>query len=54
MLITVWALFYQLSLARNHIVDMRGISAAERLRVLDLSNNSIVCIEGTTYIVKLN
>ena len=28
---------------------MRGISAAQGLRVLDLSNNSIVCIEGIVF-----
>ena len=29
---------------------MRGISAAQGLRVLDLSNNSIVCIEGNVFV----
>ena len=28
---------------------MRGISAAQGLRVLDLSNNSIICIEGILF-----
>lgn len=40
-------IFQQLSLAGNHIDNMTGISAAQGLRVLDLSNNNIVCIEGT-------
>ena len=31
----------QLSLARNHIDDMKGISSAQGLRVLDLSDNNI-------------
>ena len=29
---------------------MRGISAAQGLRVLDLSNNSIICIEGIVFV----
>ena len=37
---------FQLSLSGNHIVDIKGISAALSLRVLDLSDNSIVAIEG--------
>ena len=37
---------FQLSLSGNHIVDIKGISAASSLRVLDLSDNSIVAIEG--------
>ena len=37
---------FQLSLSGNHIVDIKGISAASSLRVLDLSDNSIVAVEG--------
>ena len=29
---------------------MRGIGAAQGLRVLDLSNNSIICIEGIVFV----
>lgn len=41
-----WIFCFQLSLSGNHIVDIKGISAALSLRVLDLSDNSIVAIEG--------
>ncbi len=44
---------FQLSLAGNHIVDIKGISAASTLRVLDLSDNSIVAIEGTVQLVNI-
>ena len=47
--IKLFCAFFQLSLSGNHIVDMKGVSAAQGLRVLDLSNNSIVCIEGMLY-----
>ena len=44
-----WICSFQLSLASNHIVDIKGISAASSLRVLDLSNNSIVATEGILF-----
>ena len=42
-----YSMFSQLSLADNHIVNMKGTGAAINLRVLDLSNNSVVEIEGS-------
>ena len=46
-----WIFCFQLSLSGNHIVDIKGISAALSLRVLDLSDNSIVAIEGNVIFI---